>query len=106
MSSDVAEKENNQTPMEPRHGIVSAKDWITAPDQRTYLAFEGNMRVVEDKQLVGFRVSGHVSDNWCVEVCGHTETIYILGCQVKALSFFPIRPNESYMGSPNVYVVK
>lgn len=63
-------------------GVVMLKHWLAHPNGRNYIGFKGKVTVLRDVEAVGFPVSGGES-NWMVRVQGPTQSINVLGCQVR-----------------------
>jgi hypothetical protein len=83
------------------YGIVNLKEYVKAPNGQNTLQLEGNLTIREDRDLVGFRVSGHVSDNWCVVITGKQTEWIVLGCQIRMVVNCP----PALITSPEVYKV-
>lgn len=67
-------------------GTVHLKEWMLIPQSgQSYILFSGMIHVHENKKLTGFDASNREA-NWTIEVRGETESVFILGCQIKAIS--------------------
>jgi hypothetical protein len=65
------------------YGSIVLKDWVRWHDGRSYIGFTGRVSIVQDEELVGFRAKGNES-NWVARISGDTESVNILGCQIRA----------------------
>lgn len=75
-------------------GSVILKEWVRWHDGRQFIGFTGRVSILQDEELVGFRVKGTES-NWVARVDGATESINILGCQVRAVHVHEGLPTTS-----------
>lgn len=66
------------------YGSVVLKDWLRERDGRQHIGITGKISILQDVDLVGFRAKGNES-NWVARVDGETESVTILGCQVRAV---------------------
>ena len=65
-------------------GVLLLMDWMTYPiDGASYLGFHGKLTVYSDSEAVGFEAKGHNTANWLARIEGETESLTVMGCQVR-----------------------
>ncbi len=69
-------------------GIVQLKQYALIPDGRQYLGIAGDVSILRDEDIVGFKVSGGETANWIARVNGRSGSVNILGCQIKMVHQF------------------
>ena len=65
-------------------GTLILMDWLEDTDGRDVKGFYGKVSVGTDQEVVGFAATGHNTANWVARVDGPTESITVMGCQVRA----------------------
>ncbi len=76
-------------------GIVYLKDWIRGIDGKQYMAIAGQVSIVEDKDLIGFKTRGTES-NWVANiksVLDSRSVLTVLGCQIRAIGSNIVLPD-------------
>lgn len=63
-------------------GSIVLKDWMRWRDGRSFIGFTGKISILQDTELVGFKSKGNES-NWVARIAGATESVNILGCQIR-----------------------
>jgi hypothetical protein len=78
---------SDEVAVKPFEGVVILKDWMPCPSTgRVARALAAtSVTVSKQDELVGFHVKGGES-NWVAVLEGNSETIYVLGCQVRAIA--------------------
>lgn len=74
-------------------GCVVLKEWIPSPGGNTYNTVLGKITILQDVDMVGFKVSDRES-NWLARVEGSFGSVNILGCQIRAIFQHSIRPEK------------
>ena len=72
-------------------GTVLTKEWLRYHTGRQYAGFFGTVYIYQDKEL-GLSVRGNES-NWMVRIQGATESMNILGCQIRGIIEHTIQPS-------------
>lgn len=65
-------------------GTVLTKEWVRWYTSKSYVGFFGTIYVYQDKEAYGFQTRGNES-NWFIRVQGETESINLLGCQIRGV---------------------
>lgn len=67
------------------YGSVLLKDWYIHRDGGSYRLVTGTISILRDEEVVGFKVQRSES-NWVARIVGPTESITILGCQIRGVN--------------------
>lgn len=62
------------------------KDWWHGPDDRTHMVLVGQLSVLPTEQALGFPGARGVDSNWCIEVAGDRQRVFVLGCQIRTVA--------------------
>jgi len=76
--------ETNQSEKKSVRGTVVLKEWMRWLDDKQYLGFYGVVKIVENKDVLGFTMRGQDSSFTAV-ISGKQSKVNVLGCQIRAI---------------------
>jgi len=68
------------------YGTVYLREYMIQRDGASYLGLTGRIRVIPDKEAYGF-AARNTEANYVVAIEGATETVVVLGCQIRGAIF-------------------
>jgi len=70
--------------------FVMTDDWVLYPDGNQYKGFWGWCKIIEAKELFGFRPAGDA--NWFLQIGRGENAMLIAGCRIHYAVFCKTRP--------------
>jgi len=83
---DESQDRNEYSDFRGMYGTVYLRDYMVQRDGASYLGLTGRIHVIPDKEAYGFAVR-NTDSNYVVAVEGTTETVVVLGCQIRGAIF-------------------
>ena len=73
--------------------LISIDDWVYAKGEVQYKRIWGKCKVVEAKNLLGFKPTGDT--NWYMQVGTGVDTMFIAGCRIHYAQLCEKKPTSS-----------
>ncbi len=83
-------------------GIVASAEWFDTIGGH-FRSFAGEVTLYPATQLVSGWEPGGRYATWVAEIAGPTSTVYVMGCQVRAITRLSELPDN--ISNPNVCMV-